>query len=150
MRIISASTLSLLIFVAAPAAQASDVIDMPVRIKRYASFAHCLTALKSKQVKEKATETTTESETEKARTVFRLTVSDVLYPRKNEAIFSVSGITTQMPKAGIHENGGTFGWGIDWYCTGRVMWKGGGHSAYVPIPTAPPMPLPPAPITPKS
>ncbi|MBL0021439.1 MAG: hypothetical protein IPP23_03470 [Sphingomonadales bacterium] len=150
MRIISARVFAfLVVMLAAQPIGASDLFYEPDRIKRFVSFEKCLTELQREHSKAKLTEKSKKEDTPDGVLTMVTRVSDVLRDHPKTASFTVQEITTMQPKPGGRD-GFTFGSGTDWYCNGRVMWKGGGHSANVPIPAAPSMPSPPAPITPKS
>lgn len=142
MRIISAKILvTATALVAISAAQASDLEYEPELIKKYASFEKCVVALRLKQAESKADEGSRVETNYEAKTTTRTTVSDVQLPSKSMASFSVNVVGETYYKDG---GGGMVGVGTDWYCKGRVMFKGGGHSAWVPIPAPPPLPTAPA------
>jgi hypothetical protein len=122
---------------------ASDLEYAPERIKRYPTFNKCVAALKIQRAKDKATEARTVTETEQAHTNVSLTVSEIDFSAKQQAYYTVSSVTYIMAKPGSGLDDGSFGWGIDWSCKGKTMWKGGGHSAYVTHPRAPEPPTPP-------
>lgn len=143
MRTISAKLLgvAIIILTAMPIAQASDMEYEPERIKRYASFEKCVSALRLKQVEAKAGEgTRTENSYERKVTIIT-TVSDVERSSRSMAVFSVNALSETRYNDG---SGASVGVGTDWYCKGRIMFKGGGHSAWVPIPAPPSLPSAPA------
>jgi hypothetical protein len=126
---------------------ASDSLYAPERVKNYATFNRCVAALKNLHKREKATETQKVDETAESRSVLSLRVSELTYPSKRKASFTVSGITTVIAKPPARGGGGTVGWFTDWYCEARTMWKSAGHSAWVRDPAPPeppPIPSPPA------
>lgn len=122
------------------AAQASDMEYEPERIKKYASFEKCISALRLKQIEAKASEGKRAENTYERKITIITTVSDVQLPSRSIASFSVNTISDTYYNDG---SGASVGVGTDWYCNGRTMWKGGGHSAWVPIPAPPPLPNPP-------
>jgi hypothetical protein len=144
MRIIFANSAALVaVALLATPILASDLEYEPEPIKRFATFAKCLAALKVQHSKDKAQDSETVTETEQTRTNVRVIVSDIDLTVKRRAAFTVQGISNTMAKRGTGVDGGTFGWGTDWYCAGRTLWKGGGHSAYISYPSAPELPTPP-------
>jgi hypothetical protein len=148
MQIISGSLIAFAITLAVTQqVLASDSLYAPERVRNYATFNRCVAALKTLHKREKATEMQKVEETTKSRSVFSLRVSELTYPSKRKASYTVSGITRVIAKPPSRGDGGTVGWFTDWYCEARTMWKSGGHSAWVRDPVPPelaPIPSPPA------
>lgn len=141
MRIISAKLLALpLAVMAVSQLAASDQFYEPERIKKYASFEKCVSALRLKQAEAKVDEGTRAENNYERKVTIITTVSDVQLPSRSMASFSVNTISDTYYNDG---SGASVGVGTDWYCKGRTMWKGGGHSAWVPISAPSPMPIPP-------
>jgi hypothetical protein len=132
-----------LLLVAMPLA-ASDIEYPPERIKSYPSYKRCLAALLEKHVEARATEHSSSVETADGLQTQSIHVTGIYYGGPRHASFSISHSSSLQPKPGGRD-GHNFSSGIDWSCEGRVMFKGGGHSANARIPAAPLPPIPPPP-----
>lgn len=121
-------------------ASASDINSPPVREKRFGSFKQCLAELQRLHDEAAQKVGSTATETDDGIHIVVYSVGEIRITDRNKARFSDNTVSISRPANPQSGGGGRVGFGTDWYCEGRDLFKGGGHSAWVPDPPPPPPP----------